>query len=212
MLFTRLHISTFLGIAAIAWWIVLWARETPVTWHHLAPFSSVVGVLALLAVAFEHILWLFRWLHGWFVKRPDLRGTWKVELRSDWRHPETGYPVPPITCFMGIKQTLSTLQMHLMTPESESWLIADSIVPSPNATGYRVVGVYNNKPQLPLRGDRSEMHQGAIALDTHGPEHRPEALTGEYWTDRKTSGEMELTDRVSKVYTRFVDAKMARGT
>ena len=35
MAFTRLHISVFLGIAALAWGLVLWIQGTPVTWDHL---------------------------------------------------------------------------------------------------------------------------------------------------------------------------------
>ena len=57
-----------------------------------------------------------------------------------------------------------------------------------------------------LRGDRSEIHQGALILDTHGPSGKPETLTGEYWTDRKTTGSMNFSRRVSMVSTRFDDA------
>ena len=114
-----------------------------------------------------------------------------------------------IVCYMGVEQTLSTLQMHLMTPESESWLIADRIRPSPSGNGYQVAAVYTNKPKIHLRGDRSEMHQGALVLDTHGPNFRPDTLTGEYWTDRKTKGQMNLTTRVCQVFTRYEDAERA---
>jgi hypothetical protein len=199
----------FLGLATLTWGLVLWAQGTPLSANHLAPFGSVVGVLAFFGITFERFLWHFRCFHGWFVNRPDLRGTWKAELRSDWIDPKTGTPVPAITAFMGVSQTLSTLQMHLMTPESESWLVADRIRPSPNGAGYQIVGVYTNKPGLHLRGTRSEIHHGALVLDTHGPAHRPESLTGEYWTDRKTSGRMELSARVPNMLTRYSDAARA---
>jgi hypothetical protein len=58
-----------------------------------------------------------------------------------------------------------------------------------------------------LRGDRSEMHQGALILDTHGSPAKPETLTGEYWTDRKTTGSMSFTNRVPIISTHFDDAK-----
>ena len=51
-----------------------------------------------------------------------------VELQSDWINPATNLGVPLIVCYMGVAQTLSTLQMHLMTPESESWFIAERMV------------------------------------------------------------------------------------
>lgn len=167
MSFSRLHISVFLGLAVALWALALWAYRTPFAIEHLAPFGSVVGALAALGISFDRSLWHLRPLHGWFVKRPDLRGTWKVELRSDWTDPATGKPVAPIAGFMGVTQTLSSLQMHLMTPESEAWLIAEHIQPSPNGTGYRIAAAYTNKPNLPLRGTRSEIHHGAFVLDTH---------------------------------------------
>ena len=205
----RLHITVFLGLAALVWWLVLLAQGTRVGWEHLRPFSVVVGVLVILGLAFEFLLWRQPWLHGWFVKRPDLRGTWRVELQSDWIDPTTQARVSVIVCYMGVAQTLSTLQMHLMTPESESWFIAERIRPSPSGVGYQVAGVYTNKPKTHLRGDRSEIHEGGSILDTHGPANCPETLTGEYWTDRKTKGRMTFTKRLPRVFTRFEDAEQA---
>ena len=203
----RIHITAFLGLGALVWWLVLGAPR--VSWEYLQPFGTVVGSLVALGAAFEFLLWRWSWLHGWFVKRPDLRGTWRVELQSDCIDPATNVGAPLIVCYMGVAQTLSALQMHLMTPESESWFIAERISPSPSGVGYQVAGVYTNKPQTYLRGARSEMHLGGVLLDTHGPTNRPDTLTGEYWTDRKTKGQMTLTERLPDVFTRFEDAKRA---
>ena len=205
----RLHISVFLGVAVLVWWFVLFAQRTPVSWDHLRPFGSVVGALALLGLALELLLWRQRWLYGWFVKRPDLRGTWRVELQSDWVDPATNAREPAIIGYMGVVQTLSTLKMHLMTAESQSWFIAERISPSPSGVGYRIAGVYTNEPQTLLRGDRSEIHRGGLILDTHGPPNSPETLTGEYWTDRKTKGRMTFTKRLPRVFTRLEDAEQA---
>ena len=101
------------------------------------------------------------------------------------------------------------MQMNLMTPESESWCIAESITPSPSGVGYRIAGVYTNTPKAHLRGVRSEIHLGGIILDSHGPPNRPDTLTGEYWTDRKTKGQMTFTNRHATVFTRFEDAERA---
>lgn len=209
MRFERLSITVFVIIAALIWLIVLLCQGTPVTWAHGRPFSIVVSSLVVLGILLEFLLWHQPWLNGWFVKRPDLRGTWRVELQSSYVRPETNEPVPMIVCYMGVKQTLSMLQMHLMTPESESWFIASHIRPSPNGSGYQVIGVYTNEPNVHLRDERiSEMHQGAIIIETHGPLLRPTTLTAKYWTDRKTTGTMDFTTRVEAVYTRFADAQL----
>ena len=75
----RLHITAFLGLAALVWWLVLGAPW--VSPEYLQPFGTVVGVLVAFGAVFEFLLWRWSWLHGWFVKRPDLRGTWRVELQ-----------------------------------------------------------------------------------------------------------------------------------
>lgn len=208
----RLHITVFVIIAALIWFIVLLCQGTPVTWAHSQPFSIVVSTLVALGLLFEFVLWRQPWLHSWFVKRPDLRGTWRVEVQSSYVRPETSERVPMIVCYMGVTQTLSTLQMHLMTPESESWFIANDVRPSPNGNGngYQVIGVYTNEPNVHLRDGRiSEMHQGAVIIETHGPVLRPNTLTAKYWTDRKTTGTMDFTMRVENVCTRFADAQLA---
>lgn len=205
----RLHISIFVILAALVWLIVLLCQGTQVTWAHAQPFSIVVSALVGLGLLLELVLWRQPWLHGWFVKRPDLRGTWRVELQSNYVRPETNERVPMIVCYMGVTQTLSKLTMHLMTPESESWFIADHVRSSPNGSGYQVIGVYTNEPNVHLRDERiSEMHQGAVIIETHGPELRPSTLTAKYWTDRKTTGTMTFTTRVEEVYSRFTDAQL----
>jgi hypothetical protein len=129
-------------------------------------------------------------------------------MQSDWVNLETGAPIGPITCCMGVEQTLSNLQMHLMTPDSESWFVAHSIRSAPSETGFQIVGVYTNKPHVHLRSSTSAMHLGAVIIDTHGGSGlRPETLTGGYWTDRKTTGRMTLTNRSETVHTQYAQAK-----
>jgi hypothetical protein len=206
--FGRLHIATFVVIAASVWLIALLCQGTPVAWAHAQPFTIVVSVLVALGLLLERVLWHQRWLHGWFVKRPDLRGTWRVEIRSDQIGPDTDGGALMIVGYVGVVQTLSTLRMHLMTSESESHFIADHVRPSPNGSGYQVIGVYMNEPRIHLRVARiSEMHHGAIVAETHGPAYRPTTLTAKYWTDRRTSGTMELTARIDHVSTRYDDAQ-----
>lgn len=206
----RIHITAFVVIAAIIWLIVLLCQGTPISWAYARPFSIVVSSLVGLGLLFEFVLWRQPLLHGWFVRRPDLRGTWRVELQSSYIRPESKERVPMIICYMGVNQTLSVLHMHLMTPESESWFIAAHVRPSPSGNGFQVIGVYTNEPNVHLRDKRiSEMHQGAIIIETHGPGLRPTTLTAKYWTDRSTMGTMDFTERIDEVFTRFVDAHRA---
>lgn len=208
----RLHITAFVSFAALIWMIVLLCQGTVVSLDYAKPFSIVVSSLVGIGLLFEFVLWRQPWLHGWFFKRPDLRGTWRVEIQSSYIRPETNERVSQIVCYMGVKQTLSTLQMHLMTPESESWFIADHVRQSPNGNGFQIIGVYTNEPNVHLRDERiSEIHHGAIIIETHGSTLKPTTLTAKYWTDRKTTGTMDFTDRIDEIYTRFTEADSAFG-
>ncbi|WP_158698913.1 hypothetical protein [Pseudomonas aeruginosa] len=210
-MFTRLQITVALAIATLAWGLVLWLRGTPLSWDHLAPFTTVVGVLVTVASAMEHLCWRLRIFQGWLFDRPDLRGTWKVTIQSEWINPETGEKAPPITAYAGIVQTLSRLQIQLMTPESESCLLAHAIEPTPCGNRFNVSVVYANTPGVELRGVRSERHVGAATISTHGTKYKPDTLTAEYWTDRRTVGRMTFEGRVDKVYSRFNEAERNLG-
>ena len=86
---SRLHISMFIGLALFAWVGLLWVRGVQLSWEYLWPYGLVVSILVLIATIFERRGWAWRFLHGWFVKRPDIRGSWRVELDSEWVDPRT---------------------------------------------------------------------------------------------------------------------------
>lgn len=202
---SRIGISVAVAIAAILWGIYLWIFEGRLPClSDLAPFSFVVTGLLLIGMWFEYKLWRVGSISK-LVNRPDIRGTWEGELVSSYIDPKTREQVPPIECYLAVTQRFSYLQMRQMTKESESWLIADDTRKSDKGDGYQIVGVFTNKPGVEVR-DRSQIHYGALLLDTHGLSDRPTSLTGEYWTDRETKGKLTFERRVDKVHSRFDDA------
>lgn len=201
MMLTRLHVGTFIGLTVAAWVLVLWLYGTPVlSADFVRPFGLVVAFLSAVVAAFHRYAWAWAIFRGWYVKRPNLRGTWKVEIVSDYVDPKTGQSIAPITAYMAVRQTLTTLHMRLMTKESKSQLIAHSITLEEDQI-YRVAGVYRNEPKIELQGDRSEIHYGSLLLEVHG--EPPQFLEGHYWTDRKTRGSIRLTDRKKKLFESF---------
>lgn len=207
MKLSRPQIGALIFVAAATWAISLWIQDAPLDRSHVAPFWSAVGVTTMAVTLFDKFLWSMRWLHGWFVTRPDLKGTWQVELQSDWIDPATGNQVGPIVAYAAVTQTLLSLNLHLMTAESQSSFVAERVSPSTNGAGYQVAAVYTNVPDTLLRGRRSSIHFGALLLETHGQNAgRPEAMSGEYWTTRGTRGKMTLSNRIAALHTRFSDA------
>lgn len=208
-MFTRLQITAALAVATAAWGATLYLQGVTPSWQHLAPFTTVVGVLAVVAMVMEHWLWRHALFRGWLFDRPDLRGTWKVSIHSEWIDPRTSLKAGPITGYAGITQTLSTLQIHLMTRESESCLLAHAIQAMPCGNRFQISVVYANTPDVSLRGDRSERHVGAAIIATHGSRYTPDTLTAEYWNDRKSVGRMTFEGRNATIYSRYEDAEKA---
>ncbi len=201
----RSHITAVVFLAALLWGVLLIIDGVAVSISWLRHFSTVVGVLLFLLAGFDLWLWRLPFLQGWFVKRPDISGTWRVTIRSNWVDPSTGKTVEPIEGYMVVRQTFSSLSLRLMTSESVSELLGAEIIRAPDGT-FRVTGVYRNEPKLSVR-ERSPIHHGAILLDVVG---RPRsALKGHYWTDRGTSGELELTDRIKRILDEFETAREA---
>ena len=201
MMLTRVHIASFIGLTIITWIVALWIQGQPVlNSEFLRPFGVVVGAIVAIVGVFSRWAWAWPLFRGWYVKRPDIRGTWKAELQSNWVNPATGSGIPPITAFVAVRQTLTTLSLRLMTPESKSKLIAHSIELAEDGI-YRIAGIYRNEPRVELQGDRSEIHYGSLLLEVHGTP--PTSMEGHYWTDRGTRGTMRITGRKKQIFDTF---------
>lgn len=210
---TRRQFAFLLGFAVIIWGSGHWILDISFTLKSILLLGISLGSVAFFSIALEYSLWRLPFLQGWLIRRPDLRGTWRVEIKPDLESYEaTGQKVPP-TSYMGVTQTLSSLKMHVMAHETESWFIADSIDYSRHKGGYRLVGVYKTRPHARQPNQQNEIHLGGMIMDTLGaPRHRPVSMRGQYWTDRKVKGATILTKISRQVYSHFSDAERAETT
>lgn len=202
---SRIHLSTILLIALSLWCILLVINGVAVSITWLRHLSIITGALLLLLATFDKWLWRLQFLQGWFVKRPNINGTWRATIRPKGSDPSKGEAFEAIEGFMAIRQTFSSLSLRLMTSESASALLGVEIIRSPD-NAYQVAGIYRNEPTLSVR-DRSQIHHGAVLLQVLGTP--PSALDGHYWTDRNTGGELRLTDHKKKVFHDFETARRA---
>ena len=193
---TRTHITILLVLAVVTWAIALWVLGLPFTWEYSKPFAITVSILSGACFVFDKWLWKWPIFNNWLVSQPNLHGTWKVLLKSDWINPETKQQVAPIECIMTIRQTYSRFSARLFTRESSSYLVAHKIEQQ-NDGIFQLLGTYQNTPDITLRGKRSEIHYGALVLEVRGDP--PKSLVGHYWTDRGTKGSLELTDRIPEI-------------
>ena len=196
-------VKAILYTAVAVWAVVLFFSGQSLSSSLLRPLSMVTSIIVLLSIAFEIWLWKLSFLHNWLVKRPVIDGTWRAELRSNWKD-ANGAAIPPIHGYMVIRQTFLNLSLRLLTAESSSYLVGTEIVCSADGL-YCVSGVYRNEPHYQNRG-RSPIHYGAVWLQVI--EKPTQKLEGHYWTDRNTAGELRLTDRRKQKLQDFNSAQV----
>lgn len=203
---SKLHLTTLLFISAFVGGIVLLATGVAVKISWLSSVSATITVISLLLLGFQKWFWRWRFLHGWFVEKTDINGTWKVTLKSTWKDPNTGASPPEIEAYLAVRQTYSHLSFRLMTAEQpDSELISSTIQRAEDGV-YKISGIYRSEPLLSIR-ERSPIHFGALIVTVIGDP--PSGLNGHYWTDRNSSGEFNATMKKANLYSDFVSAKSA---
>jgi hypothetical protein len=198
---TRNQVHATVALAAVVWAVLLTVQGVTLRPGYVKPYSLAVAVVVVIFEVFDH--WAWRWGPiPRVVGRPLLRGTWRGVVASTWIDPTTGQTVDPREAFLVVRQTYSTISTRLLTKESKSQSLAASI-DAPRGDAAAVHWTYLNRPRLPLQG-RSRIHHGAAVLEVHGSP--PARLTGWYWTDRNTTGELTFTARSAKLHTDFLEA------
>lgn len=177
-------LQTILIYASAGVWIlalVLMGIGVPVdVWRPIGGVSFFVST----------ITWLYStWGWAYLSKAtgiPDLRGTWRATLVSNWNAPVSTVPAAEIEAYFAIEQTASNIIVRMMTAESRSVTIVAKIEKLDG--GVQVVGTYRNEPEIDFR-HRSPIHYGGLQLTVGGPPAM--FLKGGYWTDRLTRGKIE---------------------
>jgi hypothetical protein len=206
-------LKTVLAVGGLTWVLILVVSGTvhvdsgvqagglvPASRALWAPYGGAVTAASLFVWLFDR--WLWAWPpFAWFVERPNLRGTWRGELQSQWVDPKTQTNPPPIPAFMIVTQTSSTLYLRQFTGESESSTIAASVLKD-HDDAESVAVLYRNDPKVTVR-DRSPIHFGGLHLRVSGRD----AMEGDYWTDRNTTGRLTLKRISQKKSRSFAEAQ-----
>lgn len=134
--------------------------------------GEAIGIAALLLGVYEK--WLWRYVP--FEETPVLKKRYFGTLKSTYDNIEREVDLE-------IKQTLLSINIVLISGESKSKSISSSI---DSILGeQQLIFCYLNTPQAAVR-NRSEIHYGTAMLCIENPNK----LTGQYFTDRKTTGDM----------------------
>ncbi len=183
------------GVAIILAWGIEASLEiiqgsSPPTWKFI---SLVATIISFVLVGIVSVIWRSVWaLFPWIRRKtfPDLNGTWEGHLVSTWINPETGQCLEPIPTTIWVRQGIFTTSIKLQTGESTSYSTRCLLEADHDAGRFRFWYSYSNDPKAEFRY-RSGHHEGVAWLELD-IDTDPERLVGYYYTERKTSGDIDV--------------------
>lgn len=151
--------------------------------------SYLPAALTLLTVVFDKWVWKVPLVHR-LLSRPHLEGVWKVTLRPTAEsHIPKGGNRGPIEAYIIIEQSYWSIHVTQHTAESSSHSVTSTFRRRADSGQQILTFVYENVPQQKHLA-RSPRHVGACELAI--AIRMPSSISGYYYTDRYTKGDMQL--------------------
>lgn len=194
------RVTVIVAVTLVAYWGVQGAYGllTHETLSLLKCVSLVTIMVGTCLVIFFNKAWRWAWHKFPFLSVlvfPDLTGFWRGHFFSTWVNPETGKNPDPIPVKFWIRQSLFQVSIQTLTRESPSQSTRFFIEADPSTQRFKIWYSYANTPDPSVR-HRSAPHEG-VAYLTSDPSTGKNQLVGNYYTDRLTSGRIEI-QRISR--------------
>ena len=179
--YTRAILYSFLVIGGFTYWGYRYFQVDNVNLWDI--ITTSISVTAFLVTSF--VLWAWKWkiFQGWLVPFPNLNGKWKGNIKYTFEGKESTRKIE-----VTIKQTFISIIVKFNTKESHSVNFCGSFNIDNKRDVRQFIYSYQNEPTANVR-DRSPVHFGTTRLDIN---QDCTAMTGEYWTSRKTTGSISL--------------------
>lgn len=158
--------------------------------NYLKPIPTVVSLETILVFIFVKWIWKFKIFYSWLVPFPDLNGSWKGIIKSNWIDDKTGKKPDPIPALLTIKQSFTNISCVMRTEEMTSYSFISGFLIDKENQIFRLVYSYDSIPRQIVK-QQSPQHYGTISLDIIN-NHGKKELIGDYWTGRRTTGTVEL--------------------
>jgi len=178
------------GMSALFGWLIILIQKPTLSFFvFLKLFPKVVTIDTIIITIFSSFLWKFKIFKGWLVPFPNLNGTWKGYIHTTWIDPTTGKRPGPIPAILTIKQSFFKISCVMRTAEMCSRsTISDFVLDSHNQIK-QLTYSYDSNPIQTVK-ERSAQHLGTMVFNIIEKPKRK--LKGEYWTGRKTTGDIEM--------------------
>ena len=200
----RAFLFILLGISAVTWFGIASLKKVDLSnfIEYLKILPQVVSIDLIIYAFFVNWGWKLKIFQHWLVPFPNLNGTWEGFISSDWIDPKTKDKIDPIPVILTIKQKFSKINCVMKTTEMTSQSYGEDFKIDKDSQIRQIVYSYSSKPKLSL-SDRSSVHEGTMLFDILG--NPVSKLKGEYWTSRKTTGEIILKYREKKLLEEIPD-------
>jgi hypothetical protein len=198
----KVFIWVLVVVSVLVWIGVLRINgtELKVTWKAMRQLPAVVSIDVMLWLLFVKWGWKYRIFQKWLVPFPNLEGTWEGTLQTIWSDPETGNISGTIPVILVIKQSFISISCVMYSQEMTSRSHAAEFLIDSEANLKKLTYTYTSIPRVTVR-DRSVVHNGTVLLNIiTSPDL---ALYGEYWTNRKSAGEITLKFRSKELLQDF---------
>jgi len=204
----HLNIKAFLSIivplSIFLWILLIFLSELGVdpVWNATKKIPSVITIDFGIWLLFAKWAWKWKIFQGWLVPFPVLEGTWAGFMKSTWIDPVTGNTLTSIPFTLVIRQSFLNVNCSIYTKESSSTSYSADVLVDKETKRKQLIYHYTNRPQASVR-NRSEIHDGTVLLDVIGA--KPNEMKGEYWTSRKTTGDIEVKFVSKKLEEKFLE-------
>lgn len=150
---------------------------------------KVISIDLVIFLIFQKWLWKLSIFKNWLVPFQNLNGTWKGFIHTNWINPETGKKPEPIPVILTIHQSFSKISCVMRTKEMVSHSYISDFIIEKESQINRLSYSYISNPNQTVR-ERSVVHNGTMLFDII--DSGVKKLSGQYWTERQTTGQVKL--------------------
>jgi len=189
-----------IALAALVWAIIVFASGDSLSASWAKPLGLAATIVVWLLLAYDRWLWRLPGING-LTSRPVILGTWKVELRTSYKHRQDEV----IEAYLVIRQTFSTICVDMLFDRSQSASMSGDLV---RENGRCVLYYVFRSDKQTLERDENPPARGAAQLTVAT---RPELhLEGDYWMEHGTRGRIVAVGHSQEVYDTYTAARLGR--
>lgn len=189
-------LAAVISIAALAGVCLILHRDFTKPVDLLKTVPMVITVDLIIWEVFKHWAWKWKYFRPWLLRIPNLNGEWEGTIHPNGNGATVVQSPEPIAAILCIRQSLTNISCVVRTDQMKSSSIVAGIRIDPEEQVSELTYTYQSVPKSSVR-QQSPLHFGTALLEFHdGPSQK---LTGEYWTTRHTTGEIEFRRATRKV-------------